>query len=187
MIEIYLVRHAHSEFVPGQEVERGLSVRGFADAERVTAALAKEDIEAVAASHYKRAIQTVQGVADALETEVVIVEEFRERELGEVEVASAEEHQLAVKRLFDEPTLAYPEGESNAETLARGLEGLRNLLTAYAGKKVAVGTHGNTMVVLMQHFDPQFDFAFWQELGMPDVYKLRFEGESYLDATRVLL
>jgi 2,3-bisphosphoglycerate-dependent phosphoglycerate mutase len=32
------------------------------------------------------------------------------------------------------------------------------------------------MVLIMNHFDKSYDYRFWKELEMPDIYKLSFEG-----------
>ncbi len=62
---IYFVRHAHSTYTP-DELGRPLSKKGFEDAKRVTESLLSENINVVLSSPYKRAIQTVQGIADTL-------------------------------------------------------------------------------------------------------------------------
>ncbi len=64
LTNLYLVRHAHSIYTP-DELERPLSERGFADAQTVTKLLKKENIEFVYSSPYKRAIQTIEGLANA--------------------------------------------------------------------------------------------------------------------------
>jgi len=62
---VYMVRHAESPYVRGEERSRGLSEKGRADAVRVTEMLAAEPIDAVVSRPYARAIQTVEGVAAA--------------------------------------------------------------------------------------------------------------------------
>lgn len=36
-----------------------------------------------------------------------------------------------------------------------------------------LATHGNLLALLLQSFDPTIDFAFWQALTMPDVYRVQ--------------
>jgi 2,3-bisphosphoglycerate-dependent phosphoglycerate mutase len=57
---IYMVRHAESQFVFGEERSRGLSEEGLVDAQRVAELLYDVDVDYVASSAYARAIQTVQ-------------------------------------------------------------------------------------------------------------------------------
>lgn len=70
---IYFVRHAHSTLTPDEE-NRPLSERGFRDTERVTELLSFENITHIISSPYKRAIQTVQGIADLLKLKIIIIE-----------------------------------------------------------------------------------------------------------------
>jgi 2,3-bisphosphoglycerate-dependent phosphoglycerate mutase len=57
---IYMVRHAESPFVFGEERSRGLSDEGLEDAKRVADVLDDVNIDCVVSSTYTRAIQTVQ-------------------------------------------------------------------------------------------------------------------------------
>lgn len=83
LTEVYLVRHAHSEYSLGQEETRGLSDRGRNDVLTVTKLLSKEDIEVVCSSPYTRAIQTVEGTAKALGVPIDVDWRFRERDFAE--------------------------------------------------------------------------------------------------------
>ncbi|UUZ89998.1 hypothetical protein LJK87_28740 [Paenibacillus sp. P25] len=48
-----------------------------------------------------------------------------------------------------------------------------------------IGTHGNLMVLIMNYFDPKYDFDFWKRLGVPDIYRLTFEGTELKEAVRL--
>ena len=58
--EIYLVRHAHSDYSSGDDETRALSERGRIDALAVTELLLKEHIQVICSSPYVRAVQTVE-------------------------------------------------------------------------------------------------------------------------------
>jgi 2,3-bisphosphoglycerate-dependent phosphoglycerate mutase len=58
-------------------------------------------------------------------------------------------------------------------------------LEKYEGKNIVIGTHGNIMVLIMNHFDHQYDFYFWKKLDMPDIYKLTFEQKKLIDVQRI--
>lgn len=66
---IYFVRHAHSEFDSHNEESRELSEKGWRDTERVMNMLKGENIDVVYSSPYVRAIQTVQSIADFVQTQ----------------------------------------------------------------------------------------------------------------------
>ena len=72
--DLYFVRHAHSTYTP-DELGRPLSERGFTDANTVTDLLKRKAIDYVYSSPYKRAIQTVKGIAKYIGKEIELVED----------------------------------------------------------------------------------------------------------------
>ena len=172
---LYFVRHAHSTYTP-DELNRPLSERGFADASNITKILKTEEIDVVVSSPYKRAVQTVQGIADKIEVEVEIIDGFKERILT---TAPAEDFTHAITKVWEDFNFSWEGGESNIVAQKRGVETTLSLIDKYQNKNVVIGTHGNIMVLIMNYFDKQYDFTFWQNLDMPDIYKLTFD-EKYL-------
>ncbi|MBT2691658.1 histidine phosphatase family protein [Bacillus sp. ISL-55] len=176
--EVYFVRHAHSVFSLEHEETRELSEKGWRDAEKITEILSHENINHIISSSYVRAKQTVEGLADLLDLEIEIDSRFRERDLA------ARNHQFenpeeAMQMVFSNPVFKYPGGESNHEVQQRGIDGLRDTIKKYKGKKIAIGIHGNIMTCTMNYFDKKYDFEFWKKTTKPDIYKLiindRFE------------
>ncbi|CAH2716194.1 hypothetical protein BACCIP111895_03378 [Neobacillus rhizosphaerae] len=60
-----------------------------------------------------------------------------------------------------------------------------HVLKKYEGENIAIGMHGNLMVLIMNHFDKQFGYRFWQELTMPDIYKLTFHNTKLVEVNRI--
>ncbi|WP_062052134.1 histidine phosphatase family protein [Bacillus sp. JCM 19034] len=174
---LYFVRHAHSTYTP-DELNRPLSERGFTDATRVTNLLKTEEIDIVISSPYKRAFQTVEAIAEYINTEVEIIEGFKERTLTTV---PANDFTLAITKVWEDYNFSWEGGESNIAAQKRGVEATFNILEKYEGKNVVIGTHGNIMVLIMNFFDKQYDFSFWQNLAMPDIYKLTFDGRELIN------
>jgi 2,3-bisphosphoglycerate-dependent phosphoglycerate mutase len=174
MTTIYLVRHAHSTYTP-DELGRGLTEKGIQDAERMTAVLAKEDIDLVLSSPYQRAIDTVRGVALKKSLNIELDERFRERHLAGSPVTDFE---AAVKAVWDDPDFSHPGGESNNLAKQRGIEGITEVLKKHHDKEaIVIGTHGNLMALIMQFYDPRYNYYFWKsELKMPDIYGLKFKN-----------
>ncbi|XXM74066.1 histidine phosphatase family protein [Lysinibacillus sphaericus] len=179
---IYFVRHAHSVYSP-EELGRPLSEKGRRDAARVTGILKDKNIQTVCSSPYKRAVETVEGTAAFFNKEIDIYEDMKERQLSGEPVENFPE---AIMKVWKEPDFSFPGGESNREAQKRGIKSFLGILERYEGKNVAIGTHGNIMVLIMNRFDPQYGIDFWEELDMPDIYKLTFEGKVLLGVERVL-
>ncbi|MET3696866.1 2,3-bisphosphoglycerate-dependent phosphoglycerate mutase [Bacillus oleivorans] len=178
---LYFVRHAHSIYTP-EELERPLSETGVRDAVRVTEFLKKEVIDQVVSSPYKRAMQTVEGIASFIGKDIEIVEDLRERTLSGKPV---EDFDGAITRVWQDPNFSWEGGESNSVAQKRGVGATLLLLENYRGKNIVVGTHGNLMVLIMSNFDPSYDFQFWQNLEMPDIYQMTFAGNDLVKVRRI--
>ncbi|MFD2045459.1 histidine phosphatase family protein [Ornithinibacillus salinisoli] len=179
--KLYLTRHAHSVYTP-DEWNRPLSKRGLTDAKKVTQILANENIDVVLSSPYKRAVQTVEGVANTIGKGVIHVEDYKERRLSE---AAVDDFDAAITKVWEDFTFAWPGGESNIVAQNRGIQAIFETLETYEGKNVVIGTHGNLMVLMMNYFNSSFDFYFWKELDMPDIYALTFAKTELVKTKRI--
>ena len=178
---MYFVRHAHSNY-SSDELGRPLSEKGFADASRIKELLKDQDIDYVISSPYKRAIQTVEGIAQFINQDVQIINGFKERKLSE---GSVKDFSYAISKVWENQDYSLEGGESNRIAQQRGIEATFHVLDNYQDKNIVIGTHGNLMVLIMNYFDKQFDFEFWKRLEMPDIYKMTFEGRKLVNVTRL--
>ncbi|QKX50507.1 histidine phosphatase family protein [Planococcus glaciei] len=180
---LYLVRHAHSDYTPDEKL-RPLSPKGEKDARKVAEVLNKEGMDRVISSPYKRAIQTVEGISRAINPEINLLEGFRERLLSAGPVA---DFQAAVAKVWEEEHFAFEGGESNQQARARGAKEIKKVLEQYAGERIAIGTHGNILALILSHFDSRYGIEFWRQLEMPDIYCLSFEGLELKKVRRIPL
>ena len=181
LTNLYFVRHAHSNFTL-DELGRPLSERGFADANTVTVLLKRENIDHVISSPYRRAIQTVEGIAQFVNKEIDIVEDFKERLLSEKPV---ENFPKAIAKVWEDYDFSWEGGESGNIAQKRGVHATLQVLENNVGKNIVIGTHGNIMVLIMNYFDSNYGFEFWNELEMPDIYKLSFDQKKLVHVKRV--
>lgn len=177
MNTFYFVRHAHADWTP--EENRSLSARGRNGANRVADALQQYPISAIYSSPFLRAFETITPLAKRLGYAVHPDSELRERQLGNSTPVDFFE---AVEATWQNPSFAYPVGESNAAAQQRGLAVLRRLHEQYVKEHLVLSTHGNLMALILQHFDPSVDFLFWRSLTMPDIYTVNLDlaGEAVL-------
>lgn len=171
---LYVVRHAHTIYTP-DERNRTLSEKGYRDARIVQKLLAAEQVDTYISSPYRRAWETIVRNASA----AVLDERLRERQVA---AAPVEDFQGAMDRLWSQEEYLFPGGESNRSARARGVDAFEDILAAYPGKRVAIGTHGNLMVLTMGHYDSRFDYDFWKQLKMPAIWKLTFDDHQYIQA-----
>ncbi|MNT86323.1 hypothetical protein D3C72_2265960 [compost metagenome] len=58
------------------------------------------------------------------------------------------------------------------------------LLEKYEGSALAIGTHGDIMTLVINYYDRQYGYEFWQSTTMPDIYRLEFEGGELIKLIR---
>lgn len=181
---VYMVRHAESPYTEGTERTRGLTLEGKMNAERITEILTNEGIHCIVSSPYARAILTLEGVAAALGLDIQIMEDLRERHFSDDMIAD-EEFEPASKKMFDDPDYALPGGESNTVCQNRAVGVLKQILEEYKGKKVAIGTHGHVMTLMMNYFDSSYGLDFMNQTKKPDIYRLQFDKMELENVTRL--
>ncbi|MCR8644358.1 histidine phosphatase family protein [Paenibacillus sp. N1-5-1-14] len=183
---IYMVRHAESPFVFGQEKERGLSDEGHADAVRVADKMDSIHVDYVAASTYERTIQTVQQVAVRRSLPIHTYDELRERPIKGLDYkAPWEELLIAIEKSFTDHDYALAGGETTREAQARSIPVLEQIILENKGKSIVLGTHGNIMTIILNYYDASFGYEFWMQTSKPDIYKAVFENGKLIHFDRV--
>ncbi|MCU5113236.1 histidine phosphatase family protein [Bacillus wiedmannii] len=183
---IYMVRHGESSKLEGSERTRGLTEKGSLDAHRVTDILKTEGIDTFISSPYKRAVLTIEKSADFYEKEVVVYENLKEcMFLSEDKIISDKEVYPLVKKMFSDPDFALTEGESYKDCQVRVVKMLKKILMNFQGQKIVIGTHGLVMTLMINYFNNQYGFEFLIHTSKPDIYKLEFKEEQFMNVERL--
>lgn len=183
---IYMVRHGESPKTEGDERTRGLTEKGRSDARIITQLLKDERIDAFISSPYKRAMATIEELAQSVGKEIVVLEELRELVfIGNNQIMADSELYPLVKKMFTEPDFSLPGGESIAICRNRVVRTFRNILQQYRGQKVAIGTLGAVMTLMMGYFDSQYDLDFLLTTSKPDIYRMEFQDEVLVETKRL--
>ncbi|NOV01503.1 histidine phosphatase family protein [Paenibacillus planticolens] len=162
----------------GNERTRGLTLKGESDAQIVAQILKDEGIDTFISSPYRRAIVTIEGIAQSLGKELIVIEDLKEVIfIGDNKIMPDKEVYPLVKKMFSDPEYSLPGGESFTNCQNRVVTILENIISEYEGHKVAIGTHGAVMTMMMGYSDPQFDLDFLLNTSKPDIYKMEIEGE----------
>ncbi|GAE08515.1 histidine phosphatase family protein [Paenibacillus sp. JCM 10914] len=121
-------------------------------------------------------------MADAIGLEIMEEEDLRERKLGDLhEISFAD----AKRKLYADRNFSLPGGESSRDAQSRAIKVINNILDQYAGKRVVIGTHGDIMTLMLNHFDARFAYEFWQGTSMPDIYRADFEQGTLVNIARL--
>ncbi|MDO3410544.1 histidine phosphatase family protein [Saccharibacillus sp. CPCC 101409] len=179
---LYFVRHAESFYAEGRERERGLSEQGTRDAQAAAELLRPERIDAFVSSPYERAVATIRPAAEEQGREIRLEEDLRERKIGDFAPYSFAD---AKRRALEEPAFSFPGGESGEAAQARAMAVVRRIVKEYAGRKIALGTHGDIMTLMLNGFDSRFGYEFWTSTTMPDIYRMTLDGEKAVEVRRL--
>lgn len=154
---VYMVRHAESPYDEGTERTRGLTTKGKSDVEKVTEILKEEGIDIIISSPYNREILSVEGLAQNLGLDIETFEDLRERHFaGEI----IENLMSVIREKFYDFDYALPGGESNSDCQNRSISVIKNILKEHSGKKIAIGTHGLVMTLMINYFDSSYGLDF---------------------------
>jgi 2,3-bisphosphoglycerate-dependent phosphoglycerate mutase len=175
MLTVYLVRHAEP-FKPGlrypNEYTRPLTQNGLRDAQALADELAHLELDAVYASPYRRAIQTVEPLATARGLTVQTVADWREHTLAPKPIPDWKE---TLERAWEDFDFMLNGGETMRSTQTRGMNALEIIRSSHAAARVAVGGHGTIFALVLNALEPGVDCAFHLAMPMPAVYTLQFD------------
>ncbi len=181
-----MVRHAVSPFILGDERERGLSDKGHMDAYRIKEILAEEEITHFVSSPYRRAIDTIKYLADAANKEIELHEELRERAIATMEIEISEQEILqGIRTSFTDKSFKMSDGESTLEAQERAIPIVKQLIQQHKGGRIVLGTHGNIMTIILNYFNREYGYEFFEQTTKPDIYKLEFDELELTQVVRI--
>ena len=182
---IYMIRHAESPFIFGEERTRKLSKDGEIEAGKVANRLLSEKIDVIVSSPFARSIQTIEEIATTRNLAISLYEELRERMIKGNYQLPWEEVEPAIKKSFEDKDYCLPGGETTRQAQERAIPIIKQILKEYEGKSIVVGTHGNIMTIIMNYFDQEYGYEFWASTSKPDIYRLLFTGGELVDVIRM--
>lgn len=171
MTRFLLIRHAQAS---GQAADAPLTPQGQVQAQHLAEQLASWPISHIVASPYVRAVATIEPLAQRLDLPIRTDARLVERVLSD---APLDDWQTALRETFNDLDRRFAGGETSREAMQRALAVLRECV-AHAAPLTVITTHGNLLALLLHSFDPQVDFATWQQLRNPDVFLLELAPTS---------
>ena len=177
MKTIYFVRHCQSDNTVHEDRVRPLTEKGMRDAMRVTEYFREIRVDRVVSSPYKRAMDTVSGVAHAHGLPVDTDDDLRERAVG----GWVEDFDAFAGAQWADMDHALPGGESLNTVIMRSKNALKRLLNDPSDTTV-VGTHGTALCALLHALDDGFGYADFQRIVgiMPWIVRCTFDGDRLI-------
>jgi 2,3-bisphosphoglycerate-dependent phosphoglycerate mutase len=162
---IYFVRHAKAE---GQESSASLTDKGVQQAEKLVEFFAEKPIGKIYSSPFKRAVATIQPLADYKMLPVQLDDRLGERVLSGVPL---EDWQEKLKQSFTDFDMVIEGGESHSTGMKRAVSILEEVLSSTDDHVILV-SHGNLTTLLIRYFNESFGFEELMEMSNPDVFEL---------------
>lgn len=171
---IYMIRHCQAE---GKAPEAPLTEKGQKQAVELASFFQNRKVNRIISSPFKRALQTIQPLANELNIEIETNHQLAERVLSSKNMPDWFEKLRATYEDFD---LTYDGGESSREAAKRIIEVVDDVKISEAEHTILV-THGGLLSLLLNHFDKNFGFEQWVTLSNPDVYLLKLDQHITLE------
>lgn len=170
-MELLVIRHGETQYNAENRylgaLDPALTARGLSQAAALCAVL-PERVDAILSSPLRRARQTAEVIGAERRLTPVVVESFRERNVGVFEGLTQEEAKLRHPELWSRNitrqwNAAPPGGETITEVVQRVASGLDALWHEYRGKAVVLVAHGFVAKTIRALCGAGFDGFFdWQ-------------------------
>lgn len=179
MTQIYYIRHAEPNYNNHDDVGRELTARGKADSRLVTEFLLDKEIDMILSSPYRRAVDTLRHFAETIRMPIEHMADFRERK---VDTGWIDDFDAFSRQQWADFDYHLPGGESLRQVQERNVAALEMLLREHAGKHIVIGGHGTAVSTLLNHYDPTFGHAQFEQIRriMPWIARLDFDGTTFL-------
>lgn len=171
---VLLIRHAKS--TPNQDIPEAqwpLSSTGREQAVHLADQLCGYGLTAIVSSPYKRAVDTVNPLAERLGFSIRLVEDLRERKLRE---GARDDWEALTARSWADFSFALPNCETGFDAQKRIRNSLDQLAREYPSQTIAACSHGNAIGLFLNTIDPGFGHAQWQVMKNPDIFRVTWDG-----------
>ncbi len=184
---VYFVRHAKPDTTVHDDRIRPLTAEGLEDSKKVTELLNDRHIDVLMSSPYKRSMDTVAGLSEALDMEIETDEDFRERFVGSW-LGGSDFAELIEKQWADF-NYHILEGECLASVQERNIRALKRVLENHAGKTIVIATHGTALSTIINYYKPEYGFGDFMRMVnfLPYVVKMQFDGERFIGMSEELI
>jgi probable phosphoglycerate mutase len=163
MNTVYFVRHGENPANITRQfsyrlVDYPLTENGVRQAEETARYLRDRGITAVYASPLKRAVQTAQIIAAPLDLPVMVLEQFREVNVGALErqpptpEAWAQHDAICAAWAAGVADACFPDGEDYHTLVARMRDGFCQALDGRDGDSIVVAAHGGNITATVRSF-----------------------------------
>ena len=182
MTNLYFVRHATPNYDNHDDFSRELTPQGLIDRFKALDWLADKNITLVLSSPYKRSVDTVRPIADAIgQTEIETCFDLRERTVCDEWLYCFDEY---AKKQWDDFSYKLPGGECIGEVQQRNIRAIKEILAKYPDHNIAIGSHGTALSAIINYYTGgKWGFSDFQRIKkvMPFIARFTFDGDRFVE------
>lgn len=186
MTTIYFVRHAEPDYSNHNDLTRSLTTKGKDDIKLVEKYLEDKQVDMVVSSPFLRAVQTVEGFAGIIGSNVTVIDDFRERRIDSCWI---EDFDGFVRKQWNDFEYKLSDGENLRDVQDRNINALKQILLEHKNKNIVVGSHGTAISTIINYYDKSFGYNDFNRIKklMPWIVKLSFEGDRCVGIEQINL
>ncbi|MCK5129894.1 MAG: histidine phosphatase family protein [Clostridiales bacterium] len=187
MTKVYFIRHAQSDNSVRDGRVRPLTEKGLNDCRLVTKYLSDKYIDIIFSSPFKRAVDTIKGFAEKMNTEIHIIEDFRERKSDSDMSSDNVDFISFMEQQWTDKNYTFSDGECLAEVQERNIAVLKELLVQCKGKNIVIGTHGTALSTIINYYDSTYGFVDFMDMVniMPWVVIMSFNENNCVEIDKI--
>lgn len=184
MTIIYFVRHAEPDYNIHDDLTRPLTSKGKKDVELVNNFLEDKHIDVVLSSPFLRAIETVNKFSKKINTNIIVIDDFRERKIDNCWIEDFNNFSIKQWNDFDYKLI---NGECLREVQQRNINALKKILIEYKDHNIVIGSHGTSLSTIINYYDKSFGYDNFNEIRtlMPWIVKFTFNLEHCLEIEKI--
>jgi 2,3-bisphosphoglycerate-dependent phosphoglycerate mutase len=182
--KVYFIRHAKPDISIKNNMTRPLLSEGIEKSKELVKIFTEIKIDYIYSSPYKRAIQTIEPIAENKKIKIEIKNDFREGKMSNNWIDNYEEF---IKNHWNDFSYKLTDGESLNEVQERNIKELEKILSKNTGKTVIIGTHGTALSAIINYYDKTFLYNNFMEIVniMPYIIEIEYENNKYIKRNEI--
>ncbi len=175
MNRVYFVRHGEGQDNVARQfshkkLDRPLTDRGRLQASQTAEYLAGRHIDQMFCSPMKRAHETAQIIANRLDKELTILEEFREVNVGDLDGQDFNNntwgiyHDITSEWYAGNSCVSFPGGEDYLTVWSRMQCGLKKVLESHSNRNLVIVGHGGIFISTLKDLCPGLEMSWIQNV-----------------------
>jgi 2,3-bisphosphoglycerate-dependent phosphoglycerate mutase len=184
MTNLFFIRHAESDLKIKDDFSRSLTEKGLNDSKRLPLIFKYLKIDYFYSSPYIRSIDTIKYLANSHNSDIIKIENFRERTIGKW-LDDFDDFMAYSRKQWNDFNYKLTGGESLKEVQARNIAEINKLLEKHIDQNIVIGTHGTAMSTILNYYDADYGYDDYLHIAkiMPYIIRLEFKNNKYIGSS----